>query len=344
MSIFGEVSIKVKRAILDTGVFTVSKIAMMTDSSYTGVESVVRRLLKDGIIEKTEVLYDKVMPDGTNVTKGRPKQHYKIAGREMFVRIRDEVETFFRTYDVPGELDKEEPENPHYAYVVSNLRELEEAPDKINDETISIIEEEILFARKSESIFNEHNEITFAYIDFLQARFEFLRNDFKKGNELADKAYEILAKHNIPKIFEIENFIINYYLKIINVVVQKACEKSNYESLSGKLDSISNRLSFSHIPPSVTKLINNGIENSHRLNIALISEIKEKTQLLDENVRYKIELQFMDEINNGINSGATINDEIESQTFYNKYDLLDKMISKNKIPYSSYMDTLKHRA
>ncbi|MBF0521010.1 MAG: hypothetical protein HQK92_14965 [Nitrospirae bacterium] len=284
------------------------------------------------------------MTDGTTVTKGRPRQHYKIASREMFVKIRDEVETFFRTNDVLGESDKEEPENPHYAYVVSNLEELEEAPHKINDETINIIEEEIRFARKSESIFNEHNEIKFAYIDFLQARFEFLRNDYKKGNELADKAYGVFVKHDIPKRYEIENYIMKKYHNIINIEIQKTNKDGNYESLSGKLDSISNRLSFSHIPPSVTKLINNGIENSHRLNIALISEIKEKTQLLDENVRYKIELQFMDEINNGINSGATINDEIESQTFYNKYDLLDKMISKNKIPYSSYMDTLKHRA
>ncbi|MBF0521011.1 MAG: hypothetical protein HQK92_14970 [Nitrospirae bacterium] len=47
MSTFGKVSIKVKRAILDTDMFTVNKIAMMTDSSYPGVESVLRRLLNN---------------------------------------------------------------------------------------------------------------------------------------------------------------------------------------------------------------------------------------------------------------------------------------------------------
>ncbi len=77
MAFWGEVSIKVKRAILLTERFTVGQISHITGIKYQSVETVIQRLLKGGMIAKVD--FDNlVLSEKATSKQGRPKQYYTL--------------------------------------------------------------------------------------------------------------------------------------------------------------------------------------------------------------------------------------------------------------------------
>ena len=233
MAQFGEVSLKVKRAILLDDKFTVAQIADLTGLKYESVETVIRRLLKEGILIKAE----KAIP--FQPKKGRPRQYYIFASEEAKQKLKKEVEAFLLE-EALVHPKREVPKNPHFVHANSLIQAAEKGERELTDELIKEIHINLKLAREYEEMITPNPEIAFAYIDFLQARLKYLKEEYEEGEKFLKSAKEVFKKYNMTKEEkEIEEF---YRASILNPVLyelEKTVEKGKYEQVLFKIEKVS---------------------------------------------------------------------------------------------------------
>jgi len=233
MAQFGEVSLKVKRAILLDDKFTVAQIADLTGLKYESVETVIRRLLKEGILTKAE----KAIP--FQPQKGRPRQYYTFTSEEAKQKLKREVEAFLleETLVHPK---REVPKNPHFVYANSLIRAVEKGEKELTDELIKEIHINLKLAREYEEMITPNPEIAFAHIDFLQARFKYLKEEYEEGEKLLKRAKEVFKKYGmIKEEKEIDEFYRTSVLSPILSEIEKAVGEEKYEQVLFKIEKVS---------------------------------------------------------------------------------------------------------
>jgi len=186
MTVRGEVSYKVKRAVLILRQFTIGQIADVTALDHQGVETVVHRLVREGVLVRADETVR--IPS----QRGRPRQLYALAEDPAQIqKLRVSVEAFEFRED-PLLTAQRKPESPHYFQAVSKLDTLEEqgvlepSPDVLEE-----IAEQLAFARRYEAMLEDGVEVTTAYLDFEQARLEFLQGDATEGERLLAQARSV---------------------------------------------------------------------------------------------------------------------------------------------------------
>ena len=214
MVLSGEVSYKVRRAILLLRTFTIGQLTDITGIKQESVETVVQRLMKEDIV----VHADPVRPTEKTTKKGRPRQYYCLNERK-----RDEFGRSCETFTQLQRLDSlrlEQPQNPHFLKALSLIRASEESGGKITDLSIDEISGELSIARKHEEIIEGNNELVMAHIDLAAARLEVLSGDFRESVGYFERAFEVFAKYNRPEIEAIKEQLLALKLRKIVASVE----------------------------------------------------------------------------------------------------------------------------
>ncbi|OGW18100.1 MAG: hypothetical protein A3G93_02955 [Nitrospinae bacterium RIFCSPLOWO2_12_FULL_45_22] len=323
--IWGEVSLKVKRAILIAKKFTVSQIVDITGIKYQSVETVIQRLLKEGALIKVNS-DNLVSPEGTTTKKGRPKQYYTFANPEKTKMLRDNLDALLQEQSLV-EPSRHKPKNPHFMKALSTIDSLEASCSEITDNLLNEIDINLSLAREYEEMVDENNEIAMAYIDFAQARLEYLREEREEGEKLLENAKNVFKKYKMPEEQSIDEYLISSKLSLAIKETKKAIKNENYEILAHKLNSLTSDFASYSILPSITSRIKEFIETACQLSnltgdlLGKNRRLEEQIQsLLEENEKLKIQQQLSSEINRNL-SEAVKNYSLIPEARYPQHEL-----------------------
>ena len=291
MAIWGEVSFKVKRAMTFMERFTIGQLADMTGLEHQSVETVVQRLLKDGYIIQTEPR----QPESRKRI-GRPRQTYALVDDpEIAKKLYASIEAF-QIEEALTAAPGRKPSSAHFDAAVSIIDSLEAGEQEISAASLDEATERLDFARRYEEMIEEGIEIAHAYVDFQQARLEFLRGNEDETKRLLAQAKAVFHESAIDEQVKlIDDYEITIALKRqVSSALEDAAENRfglALRQLHGVLDTLPS-LSLS---PALTKVISNLVQITNLATKAganLASENRDLKQtneaLLAENARLKL--------------------------------------------------------
>jgi len=299
MSQLGEVSVKVKRAILIMEKFTIAQIADITGLKYESVETVVQRLLKRGILTKVNENFKQTVGK-----KGRPKQYYTFANTETRRVLKNEIDAFWLEKSLV-EPDRREPRNPHFMHVTFLIEAVETGRKEFTDSLLEEIKVNLNLAREYEEMVSPNPKIAMSYIDSLQARLEYLREEDEEAERFLKRARSVFKNYHMT---EEEQNIDKYYLslKLAQIIqtAKKLVEQEKYHILEVKLretlisfpdDFISREIGIQlkEILDLITKLSTSG----GKLKIRNEELEQQNEWLRKENFDLQVQQQLVTEIN-----------------------------------------------
>lgn len=199
MAIWGEASYKVKRAITFHERFTIAELVDATDLTYTQVEQVVQRLIKQDYVRKPK-------PDELNEAEraaagkvGRPRQRYTLtddkAKRGEFyasVEAIASTERFSRARE-------REPSTPYFNRAMQMIEAMDRSAESFSTDHLDEVAALLDYGRDFEGLIPEGAEIAQAYYDYAQARLEAQRGDCSKAEELLTQAEEVFRAAGLDK-------------------------------------------------------------------------------------------------------------------------------------------------
>jgi len=317
MTIRGEVSYKVKRAILILRQFTIGQIADVTELDHQGVETVVHRLVREGLLVRTEETVRNPSQ------RGRPRQLYALAEDPAQVqKLRVSVEAFqFR--EEPLLISQRRPESAHYLQVVSKLDtldamemkqgSLESSPDALEE-----IEQQLAFARRYEAMLEDGVEVATAYLDFEQARLEFLQENTAEGERLLSQARSVFQDFGMgDKVRLLNEYAVAIMLRQQLATVMPSALRAP-GAPSEQLKEAIEPLSRLAVPPILSSVILQLAETAD-------AAIKANAELTQENKRLQIQ------VNSLVQQDARLMLEYQSSA------TLDKMLRRTqRRPTPSY--------
>jgi len=172
MAIWGEASYKVKRAITFHERFTIAELVDATDLTYTQVEQVVQRLIKQDYVRKLE-------PDELNEAErvaagkvGRPRQRYTLtydkAKRGEFYASVEAISSAERL----SSAREREPSTPYFNRAMQMIEAMERGAEPFSSARLDEGAGFLTYGRDFEGLIPEGAEIAQAYYDYAQARLE----------------------------------------------------------------------------------------------------------------------------------------------------------------------------
>lgn len=191
MAIWGEASYKVKRVITFHERFTIAELVDASDLTYTQVEQVVQRLIKQDYVRKLK-------PDELNEAEraaagkvGRPRQRYTLtddkAKRGEFYASVEAIASAERL----SSAREREPSTPYFNRAMQMIEAMDRSAESFSidhsDEVAALLE----YGRDFEGMIPEGAEIVQAYYDYAQARLEAHRGNYSKAEELLTQAEEV---------------------------------------------------------------------------------------------------------------------------------------------------------
>jgi predicted transcriptional regulator len=291
MAIWGEVSFKVKRAITFMERFTIGQLADMTGLDYQSVETVVQRLLKDGYITQAE---PRQPERGKRV--GRPRQVYALVNDpEIEKKLYSSIEAFQIEEALTAASDRK-PSSAHFDAAVSVIDSLEAGEKEISAVSLDEAAERLDFARRYEEMIEEGIEVAHAYVDFQQARLEFLRGNEDETRRLLAQARSLFQENGIDGQAKlIDDYEIAIALRRqVSSALEDAAENRFGLALRHLHDVLDTLPSLS-LSPTLTKVINNLVQITDlaaKAGVNLASEnlhLKQINEaLLAENARLKL--------------------------------------------------------
>jgi predicted ArsR family transcriptional regulator len=294
MAIWGEVSFKVKRAITFMERFTIGQLADMTGLDYQSVETVVQRLLKDGYITQAE-------PRQTERRKrvGRPRQVYALVNDpEIEKKLYSSIEAFQIEEALTAASDRK-PSSAHFDAAVSIIDSLEAGGETISAASLDEAAERLDFARRYEEMIEEGVEIAHAYVDFQQARLEFLRGKEDETKRLLAQAKAIFQENGIDgQVKLVDDYEITIALKgLVSSALEDAAE-SRFGFALRYLHDVLDTLPSLSLSPALTNVISNlvritDLATKAGANLALENlRLKQTNEaLLAENAKLKLSQQ-----------------------------------------------------
>lgn len=328
MALLGEVSIKVKRALLLTEKFTVSQIADITGIKYESVETVIQRLLKDGIITKADLA--NTFRDGMPAKRGRPKQYYTFADKSKIEMLRNNLDAFLLERSIVDP-DKEKPQNPYFVKAVSLIDSLETSRMELTNDLLKEIEDNLKISREYEELVDESNEIAIAYIEFAEARIKYLQGESEDAEDLLIKARNVFHKYEVPEENAINEYLLSSKLRQLAIETRKALKSENYEALANKLSNLADEVPLSTFLPSVTSQLREFISAASQLSSVTSELIHNKKKLeeqnymlYEENERLKIQQEIINEIN--LNLSQAVNVSLSQEFYYPQQELPQKSL------------------
>lgn len=190
MPVHGEATHKVRQAILFLKEFTITELADITQLDRATVETIVHRLIGDGVIVPTEVS----IPASS---RGRPPKVYTLTDNPQQLRqLRRAVEVFERL-EAPRDETPREPESPHYTEVRVTLDALDERVERPSLELRARLRKLLVFARRYEASLTDSAARSVPYLDFAEARLEILDGNFAEGERLLQSARASFKAGNV---------------------------------------------------------------------------------------------------------------------------------------------------
>ncbi len=293
----GEVIVKVMRAILISKQFSVAQIADLVGVRFDSVETVIQRLLKDGILAKI----DKGIGPSVGAKKGRPIQYYFVQDNKINI-LQNRLDAFSIERSL-AEPRKNKPNNQHYLKALSIIESIESGKATITDELCQEASVNLGLSRDYEAVVDDVSDIPAAYIDFAEARLEYLRGEREDAEELLIKAKEVFNKHKLPEESAVDEYLTSAKIKHAIQEAKKSIKNNSYENLGDQLT----KLGLSRTP-SVSSFIGNLIDDfisvtgqlatlaSQQINKNADLE-KQIYTLLEENQLLRIQHQIDNEIN-----------------------------------------------
>lgn len=191
MTAQGEVSYKVKRAILILREFTVGQLTDVTGADHSSVETVVQRLLDDEILVRKEEVVR------VPAKRGRPRQFYALSENpELARRLNASVEAFQVGSSLLA-VRQRKPESALYLKAVSTLDALEQESLEPVPELLREVEQQLTFARRYEAMLEEGAELADAYLDFAEARLANLQGNITDSQRLLAQARSAFQDHEL---------------------------------------------------------------------------------------------------------------------------------------------------
>jgi len=298
MAIWGEVSFKVKRAITFMERFTIGQLADMTGLEYQSVETVVQRLLKDGYITQAE-------PRELERRKkrvGRPRQTYALVDDlEIAKRLYTSIEAFQIEEALTAAADRK-PSSAHFDAAVSIIDSLEAGEEEIAAASLDEASERLNFARRYEEMIEEGIEIAHAYVDFQQARLEFLRGNEDETRQFLAQARSVFKENGLDgQVKLIDDYEIAIALRRqVSSALEDAVE-NRFGLALRHLHDILDTLPSLSLSPALTKVINNLVQITDlatKAGVNLASEnlhLKQINEaLLAENAKLKLLYQSVE--------------------------------------------------
>jgi predicted transcriptional regulator len=279
MALLGEVAIKVIRVILLTKEFTVSQIADIIAIKHDSVETVIQRLLKDGLLVKVSKA-DLDLKSKSIAKKGRPKQFYTIAENNKLKILRDRVNAFSLERSI-AEPYKNKPSNPHYLRALSIIESVELEKLEFTDQLRNEASNNLALARDYEEMVDENNDVSVACIDFAQAKLEYLKGEKEDAEDLLKNAKNIFRKYELPEEHAVDEYLISSKLKHAIREANKSIKNNAYKTLGEQLLRLADDFSAFPNLPSVTKSIKEFIGISSHIS-SLTAEYMEKKIVLEK--------------------------------------------------------------
>lgn len=291
MTIWGEVSFKVKRAITFMERFTIGQLADMTGLEYQSVETVVQRLLKDGYITQAEPR----QPERRKRV-GRPRQVYTLLDDpETAKKFYSSIEAF-QIEEALTAAPEREPSSAHFGAAVSIIDSLEAEEKEIAAALLDEAAERLDFARRYEEMIEEGIEIAHAYVDFQQARLEFLRGNEGETKRFLAQARAIFQESGIDgQVKLIDDYEITIALKgLVSSALEDAAE-SRFGLALRQLHDVLDTLPSLSLSPTLTNVIRNLVQITDlatKAGVNLASEnlhLKQTNEaLLAENAKLRL--------------------------------------------------------
>jgi len=291
MTVWGEVSFKVKRAMTFMERFTIGQLADMTDLEYQSVETVVQRLLKEGYITPAKPR----QPERRKLV-GRPRQAYTLADDpEMVKKLYSSIEAFQVEEALTAAPDRK-PSSAHFDATVSIIDSLEAGEKEISAASLNEAVDRLDFARRHEEMIEEGIEVASAYTDFQQARLEFLRGNEDETKRLLAQARGVFQESGIDgQVRLVDDYEITIALKrLVSSALEDAIESRfglALRQLHGVLDTLPS-LSLSPTLKNVISSLVRVTDLATKASVNLASEnfrLKQaNVALLAENARLKL--------------------------------------------------------
>jgi len=291
MAVWGEVSFKVKRAITFMERFTIGQLADMTGLEYQGVETVVQRLLKDGYI-----IQAKPRQQEGRKRVGRPRQTYTLVNDPAVrKKLYSSIEAFQIEEALAAAPDRK-PSNAHFDVAVSIIDSLEAGEKEISAASLNEATEHLDFARRYEEMIEEGIEVAHAYIDFQQARLEFLRGNEDETNRLLVRARAVFQENGIDGQVKLtDDYETTIALKRLVSLALEDVAESRFGLALGQLRGVLDTLTLLSLSPALKNIIRNLVQVTHlttKASFSLASEnlrLKQTNEaLLAENARLQL--------------------------------------------------------
>ena len=233
MSQLGEVSVKVKRAILIMEKFTIAQIADISGLKYESVETVVQRLLRKGILVKVDGNFKQSI-----AKRGRPRQYYTFANSQTRKILKNEIDAFWLEKSLI-EPDRQKPRNPHFMHATSLIEAVETGHKEPTDSLLEKIKLNLNLAREYEGMISPNPEIAMAYIDLLQARFEYLREEDEEAENFLKKAKKVFKNYHMTEEEQnVDEYYLTLKLKQFIQIAKKLIDQQEYHLLKDKLTEV----------------------------------------------------------------------------------------------------------
>ena len=291
MTVWGEVSFKVKRAITFMERFTIGQLADTTGLEYQSVETVVQRLLKEGYITQA-----KSRQPERRKRVGRPRQIYALADDpEMVKRLYSSIEAFQIEEALTAAPDRK-PSSAHFDAAVSIIDSLEAGEKETSAALLNEAAERLAFARRHEEMIEEGIEVASAYADFQQARLELLRGNEDETKRLLAQARAVFQESRIDgQVRLVDDYEITMALKgLVSSALEDAAQ-SRFGLALRQLHGIFDTLPSLSLSPTLKSVISNLVQVTDlaaKASVSLVSEnlrLKQTNEaLLAENARLQL--------------------------------------------------------
>jgi hypothetical protein len=294
MAVWGEVSLKVKRAMTLMEDFTVGQLADMTGLEYQSVETVVQRLLRGGFVVESEPRHK-----GGQKRVGRPRKVYSlIDDPAMLKQLHSGIEAL-RFEDAVRTAPDRRPSSAHFDAAVAIINSIEAGEEEANRASLEKGATLLAFAKRHEEMLEEGIEISHAYVSFQQARIEFLRGNKESARQFLTAAKATFAENELHEQVRIaDDYEAAMMLRTLTSSALKDAEASRFGLALKQFNAVLDCLPSLALSPALKGIIGDlarmtSLATESRRSIAehnlTLAQTNEK--LLAENARLRLRQQ-----------------------------------------------------
>lgn len=294
MAVWGEVSLKVKRAITLMENFTVGQLADMTGLEYQSVETVVQRLLRDGYVVEA-----KPRQRGGQKRVGRPRKVYTLVDDPVMRKLLTSSIEALQFEEALRAAPDRRPSSAHFDAAVSIINSVEAGEEEVDDASLEKATTLLAFAKRHEELLEEGVETSHAYISFQQARLDFIRGNKEDARQLMAAARETFQENGLgEQVKVVDDYETTMTLKDLTSRALEDAKADRFGLVLKQFHAVLDYLPSLSLSPSLESLINDlaritslAAESrksiaEHNLNLKQTNE-----KLLAENAKLRLRQQ-----------------------------------------------------